>query len=373
MNRLRTEIAAANSPNSENCIPLNSASGVIPRFIDVSPDGRYAFVTETDGVTKGALKIIATNPNYGASFETVVSTIDLTSPPPAVTLNPNPANGTTTTFTGTYTAVPIIPGSLQVVAGAVVGVDNGSGAFTGTGIASGTLDYTTGAISVTFTAAPTNGTLVQVSSTFVTANTTHVRVSPDGQTVWVAGEDTGKLLAFETEIVGPTSTQFAMVGGLSTPVPGSDMPFGIAFRPDGAFGLVTLSNGSPNSILPFTATEGTAVATTGVSTPWGIDHVPNPALHIVTTTLPAATHGKPYDSSIVASGPNQYFIFTDVTAGSNNLANLGFTLYSDGEVTSTTASSIVNSPDTYTLTIQVTDRSQPVNNLVLQTISLTIN
>jgi hypothetical protein len=365
------EIAAANIPldDTDKCIPLGSASGVVPRYIDVSPDGLYAFVTETNGTNVGDLKLIDTNPNDSTTFETVIDTIDLTTPPAAVTLAPNPADGTTTNFKGTYTPTPIIPGSLQVVAGSVIGLDNGHGSITGTGISSGTVNYTTGAISVTFTAAPTTGTLVQVSSTFVTADPAGVRVSPEGQTVWVAGKDTGKVLGFETALVG--TTQFQMVSGMSTPAPSTDNPIGIAFRPDGAFGLATLSGST--KILPFTTTAGTAVAATGLTDPWGIDHIPNPTLHIVTTALPAATHGQPYASSIVANGPNKYFTFADVTTGSNNLAGLGFTLNSDGQVTSTTANSIANSPGTYTLNIQVADQSQPVNNVVVQTVSLIIN
>jgi DNA-binding beta-propeller fold protein YncE len=356
------EIAAAHSPNADKCIPLLSASGVNPWFIDISPDGLHAFITETNGTTQAALKIIDTNPN-NATFETLIGTIDLA--PAPVTIGTG--DGTLVTFTGNFTPVPVVPGSLQVVAGAVTGTDDGSGAITGTGI-TGTVNYATGAISVTFDVAPTTGTLVQVSNTFATANLAGVRVSPDGQMVWVAGEDTGKLLGFETALVG--STQFRMVSGISTPIPGSDNPIGIAFRPDGAFGLATLSAGTPNSILPFTTTAGTAVATTGVTTPFGIDHISNGVLHIVTTTLPAATHGVAYASSVVANGPNKYFTFTDLTAGPNNLAGLGFTLSPDGQVTSASASS---STGTYTFTIQAADQSQPVNNVVQKTISLTIN
>ncbi len=189
--------------------------------------------------------------------------------------------------------------------------------------------------------------------------------------MWVACQDSShQLVPFETALVN--TTQFAAVTPITT-ASSTDAPIGIAFRPDGAFGLATLSAGSPNSVLPFTTTAGTPVATTGVTTPYGIDHIQNGVLHMVTSALPAATPIVPYASSIVANGPNKYFTFTDVTAGPNNLANLGFTLSTDGQVTSTNATSIVNVPGTYALTIQVTDQSKPVNNLVLKTISLTID
>jgi hypothetical protein len=321
--------------NADNCIALSSASGVVPTFIDVSPDGLYAFVTETDGVSKGALKIIGTNPNSG-TFETLLATFDLT----------------------------------------------------------------------------TLGT-----SCFGPAG---VRTSPDGQTVWVACSDSShQLVGFETAAVN--GAQFTAVPAILTPT-NTDFPNGIAFRPDfangatsGGFGLATLSGA--NAILPFTTpvppwnsatayvpgnevtyTDGNYYlclvgntnvippsnpadwqlvggerATTGVTTPTGIDHIPNPVLHIATTTLPAATHGEPYASSIVANGPNKYFTFADVTTGPNTLTSLGFTLSSDGQVKSTTNTSIVDTPGTYNLTIQVTDQSRPVNNVVVKTVSLTIN
>lgn len=77
-------------------------------------------------------------------------------------------NGSLTTFTATLSKVPVRPGLLTIttttaVVGAVTGVDNGSGSIVGTGITSGTINYTTGAISVTFANAVTNTTPVLAS------------------------------------------------------------------------------------------------------------------------------------------------------------------------------------------------------------------
>lgn len=51
---------------------------------------------------------------------------------------------------------PVVPGSFYVQAegGTKVGQDDGNGEITGTGITSGTIDYNTGAISITFNSAP---------------------------------------------------------------------------------------------------------------------------------------------------------------------------------------------------------------------------
>ena len=65
-------------------------------------------------------------------------------------------DGTTTTFSGTLTKTPIDKSSVTVTDGTQTLTDDGNGNFTGDG--SGTINYTTGAYSVTFTAAPDTGT-----------------------------------------------------------------------------------------------------------------------------------------------------------------------------------------------------------------------
>lgn len=63
-------------------------------------------------------------------------------------------DGTTKIFTTNLSWTPVVPGTLFVTDGTVTLADNGAGAFTGTG-ATGTIDYATGAIAITFTTAPT--------------------------------------------------------------------------------------------------------------------------------------------------------------------------------------------------------------------------
>ncbi|MGA3323475.1 MAG: hypothetical protein ABSF45_03320 [Terriglobia bacterium] len=332
----QSAIPAANNPSTtDKCISLIETT-TTPNFIDISPDGRYLFVTEGFVGTSGYLEVIDTNPNDASTFETVISVVNLTS---------------------------------------------------------------------------------------FTTNPAGVRVSPDGQTLWVAGKDVSGLLGIETAKVG--AAQFSFLNAIPTPTPTTDAPVGIAFRPDGVFGLATLSNESPTAILPFTTSlvgtgfvgpwniatpyvigneviytdgnyylclagntgvtppsslgvdwqmvaAGADVDTSVGSTPWGIDHVPNPVLHITTTALPAATNSVAYDSSIVAAGPNRFYTFTELTASEvTTLGALGLTLSPDGEVTATTPASLVAGD--YSFVIQVTDQSQPVNNLVVKTITLHVN
>lgn len=55
--------------------------------------------------------------------------------------------------------LPIVPGQMRLIGGPITTavVDNGSGAFSGTGISSGTINYTTGDVSLTLSSALANG------------------------------------------------------------------------------------------------------------------------------------------------------------------------------------------------------------------------
>jgi hypothetical protein len=71
-------------------------------------------------------------------------------------------NGATTIFSFALGNTPVEPGSVAVfVAGTQVGADNNSGAIFGLGL-SGTVNYTSGAVMITFTTAPAPGAAVAV-------------------------------------------------------------------------------------------------------------------------------------------------------------------------------------------------------------------
>lgn len=72
-------------------------------------------------------------------------------------------DGSTKTFSGTLNDKPVCPGSITVTAGSVTGVDDDCGNIKGTGIDVGYINYKTGAISVTFTTAPSNGAAIKVA------------------------------------------------------------------------------------------------------------------------------------------------------------------------------------------------------------------
>lgn len=70
-------------------------------------------------------------------------------------------DGSKTKFTTSLAYTPVRPGSVSVVADSVTGFDDGQGNINGTGV-SGTINYSTGEISVTFASAPASNTTVEV-------------------------------------------------------------------------------------------------------------------------------------------------------------------------------------------------------------------
>ena len=72
-------------------------------------------------------------------------------------------NGTVTTFTATTTYHPVRPGTVSITAGGATAVDsNYDGNLIGQGV-SGTINYQTGAVSLTFATAPASGITVAIT------------------------------------------------------------------------------------------------------------------------------------------------------------------------------------------------------------------
>lgn len=77
--------------------------------------------------------------------------------------------GALASFSGTLLNTGIHPGSVSIVAAAITAVDDGEGNLSGTGITSGTIDYSTGAWTLVFTVAPVAD--VQILATYYVAAT----------------------------------------------------------------------------------------------------------------------------------------------------------------------------------------------------------
>jgi len=88
------------------------------------------------------------------------------------------ADGSTTTFSTTVSNIPLRPYTVQILDNQeIVANDDGSGTITGTGV-TGTVNYTTGVTSVTFTTAPISGHPILITYNYdseVSTNYTDVK------------------------------------------------------------------------------------------------------------------------------------------------------------------------------------------------------
>ncbi|MFQ5587747.1 MAG: kelch repeat-containing protein, partial [Nitrospiria bacterium] len=118
-------------------------------------------------------------------------------------------DGATTIFTFSLTPGVLQPGSVKVTAGSVVATDDGVGNMSGTGIASGTVDYTTGDVRLTYAAGsiPASGVPVTADYNFQRnsgiLNHTATRLS-DGRIVVAGGEDDQREPRGELFLITPT-------------------------------------------------------------------------------------------------------------------------------------------------------------------------
>ncbi len=72
----------------------------------------------------------------------------------------------TATFAHTAASLPVIPGSVVIAAGSVVATDDGAGNLTGTGVTAGTINYTTGVLSITYAVDPAVGLPITLSYSY---------------------------------------------------------------------------------------------------------------------------------------------------------------------------------------------------------------
>lgn len=80
-----------------------------------------------------------------------------------------PGGGSAGPFAKTLTHFPVVPGSLEITAGLIVGTDDGEGNITGTGIAAGAINYATGEITgLTYDAPVAESTVIAADYSYET-------------------------------------------------------------------------------------------------------------------------------------------------------------------------------------------------------------
>lgn len=95
-------------------------------------------------------------------------------------------NGSTVTFTHTAVHLAVVPGTVAITAGAVVATDDGNGNLTGTGIAAGTINYATGALSITYAVAPANALAITAAYSYCNPSSGIVTMGVDQMPTLVA-------------------------------------------------------------------------------------------------------------------------------------------------------------------------------------------
>ncbi|SMO59482.1 Major capsid protein Gp23 [Balnearium lithotrophicum] len=125
----------------------------------VAPEGKIFYRKPVLDSVKGSLKpgteLAATNTNN--KYQPYVAA-DLVVDDPSL----GTGDGTKTTFSATLQFKPVIPGTVTVIAGTIVGKDDGSGNISGDGV-SGTINYSTGQVSIEFSSAPAKGEVVKAT------------------------------------------------------------------------------------------------------------------------------------------------------------------------------------------------------------------
>jgi len=138
-------------------------------------------------------------------------------------------DGLATSFSATLANTPVKPGSVTVTDGTETFTDNGDGTLTGSAGGSGTINYVTGAISVTFAAAPASGASITVDYNWINVfNSTYAQIG--------VGDGTTAEDALQSDLVGVNTAYVGMDSGYPS-VSGQTVNFRATF--DGATGNFT--------------------------------------------------------------------------------------------------------------------------------------
>lgn len=122
-----------------------------------TPDDAFYYVdtkygSTKRGATEGGLLYEDVNGDYASEVTRTAS---------------QTGDGSTTTFTFSFSPAPMVPLSVVlVVGGKKVGNDDGNQGWVGSAISSGTINYNSGSVSVTFATAPANGAAIFVEANF---------------------------------------------------------------------------------------------------------------------------------------------------------------------------------------------------------------
>ena len=139
-------------------------------------DAVLATFTGTDGSVPAGIASTLSASRYYAGITAIDNLVDIVTVyvgiPIAVSGETfGTGNGTTVTFSHTAADFPVNPGTVSIVAGSVTATDDGNGNLAGTGVTSGTVNYATGAMSITYATEPANATAITLAYSYIPATT----------------------------------------------------------------------------------------------------------------------------------------------------------------------------------------------------------
>ena len=249
-------------------IPLNL--GIGPVGVGVTPDGRFAYITDGGGANPGSNTVsvidVATNTLVPPLLPVGTSPAGIAVTPDAnFAYVANRDSGTVSVFNTLTNATATIPGVGSILQGVAIAPD-GKTVYVAGGPAAGT-------VSVINTVVNTVGTPIPVGSEPI-----GIAITPDGKFAYVANNGSNTISVISTATNSVVNTI-----DLALAVPGGQ-PSDVAISPDGGFVYVTSI--STDSVLVIATASNTVVGTilTG-SQPAGVSVTPNGADLFVTNFL----------------------------------------------------------------------------------------
>jgi len=174
-------------------------------------------------------------------------------------------------YSGSLGSAPLTAGTLAMaISGVAAGNDNGTGGITGTGITSGSINYSTGAWSLTLTAAPPAG--ADIVATYQKSSTTSSGAGGSGVTInTFTVQQSGNVVSFTDNNgsiykgqIGMTSTNSS--GGTNTTALSATYAYDVSGVSSAGFKVEMVGTFLINGIA--VGTNGVSVTETTISGTW---------------------------------------------------------------------------------------------------------
>lgn len=160
-----TPVYFAVTIEGNSALPSNIVSLVQDAILEVFEG------TDPAGSTPAGIGLTISTSRYAANINLISNALNIVSNFVGLTTaisseSVGTGNGSTVTFTHTAANLQVVPGTVVITAGSIVAMDNGEGVLSGTGISSGTIDYATGVLSITYSTAPANTTPINMAYSY---------------------------------------------------------------------------------------------------------------------------------------------------------------------------------------------------------------